>query len=74
VLEMEVLEALARNDPPIQSGSIRIEPIDHRRNLTVRGVPLNHLVGQRFGVGAALAWVRPRPTKKYLRMKLPSRP
>jgi MOSC domain-containing protein YiiM len=54
VFEMEVLEALARNDPPIQSGPIRIEPIDHRRNLTVRGVPLNHLVRQRFRVGAAV--------------------
>jgi hypothetical protein len=51
VFEMEVLEALARNDPPIQSGPIKIGPTDHRRNLTVTGVPLNHLVGQRFRVG-----------------------
>ena len=48
---MEVLEALARNDPPIQAGPIRIAPGDHRRNLTVRGVPLGHLVGKRFRVG-----------------------
>ena len=54
VFEMEVLEALARNDPPIQSGPIMIEPTDHRRNLTVTGVPLNHLVGQHFRVGAAV--------------------
>ena len=54
VFEMEVLEALARNDPPVQSGPIKIEPTDHRRNLTVRGVPLNHLVGQRFRVGSAV--------------------
>jgi MOSC domain-containing protein YiiM len=54
VFEMEVLQALARNDPPIQSGPIKIAPIDHRRNLTVRGVPLNHLVGQHFRVGAAV--------------------
>jgi hypothetical protein len=54
VFEMEVLEALARNDPPIQSGPIRIGPNDHRRNLTVTGVPLNHLVGQRFRVGDAV--------------------
>jgi MOSC domain-containing protein YiiM len=54
VFEMEVLEALARNDPPIQSGPIRIGPNDHRRNLTVTGVPLNHLVGQRFRVGDAI--------------------
>ena len=51
VFEMEVLDALARNDPPVQSGPIKVEPIDHRRNLTVRGVPLNHLVGQRFRWG-----------------------
>ena len=54
VFEMEVLEALARNDPPVQSGPIKIEPNHHRRNLTVRGVPLNHLVGQRFRVGSAV--------------------
>jgi MOSC domain-containing protein YiiM len=34
--------------------SIKIGPNDHRRNLTVTGVPLNHLVGQRFRVGAAV--------------------
>ena len=51
LLEMEVLDALLRNDPPLQSGPIKIEPADHRRNLTVRGVPLNHLVGKRFRVG-----------------------
>ena len=28
-----------------------LEPADHRRNLTTRGVPLNHLVGKRFKVG-----------------------
>ena len=54
VFEMEVLEALSRNDPPIQSGPIKIGPNDRRRNLTVTGVPLNHLVGQRFRVGAAV--------------------
>jgi MOSC domain len=51
LFEIEVLEALARNDPPIQAGPIRIEPGEHRRNLTVRGVPLGHLVGKRFRVG-----------------------
>jgi MOSC domain-containing protein YiiM len=59
VIEMEVLEALERNDPPVQSGPIQIAPIDHRRNLTVRGVPLNHLVGQRFRVGAAVLFGGP---------------
>jgi MOSC domain-containing protein YiiM len=57
VFEMEVLEALARNDPPVQSGPIKIAPIDHRRNLTVRGVPLNHLVGQ-LRVGDAVLFGR----------------
>lgn len=51
LLEIEVLEALARNDPPLQAGPIRIAPGDHRRNLTVRGVPLSHLVGKRFRIG-----------------------
>ncbi len=51
LFEMEVIEALQRNDPPLQFGPLRIEPADHRRNLTVRGVPLNHLVGKRFRVG-----------------------
>jgi len=51
LFEMEVLEALGRNDPPLQFGPIKLEPVDHRRNLTVVGVPLNHLVGSRFRVG-----------------------
>lgn len=51
LFEIEVLEALARNDPPLQAGPIKLDPEDHRRNLTVRGVPLNHLVGKRFRVG-----------------------
>jgi hypothetical protein len=44
-------DALRRNDPPLQHGPIKLEPGDHRRNLTVLGVPLNHLVGKRFRVG-----------------------
>ena len=51
LIESEVLEALAANDPPLQGGPITLEPIDHRRNLTTRGVYLNHLVGKRFRVG-----------------------
>jgi hypothetical protein len=51
LIEQEALDALARNDPPLQDQPITLEPIDHRRNLTVRGVPLNHLVGRRFRVG-----------------------
>ena len=54
LFEIEVIEALARNDPPLQSGPIKLTPADHRRNLTVRGVPLNHLVGKRFRVGNAV--------------------
>ena len=48
LIEIEALEALARNDPPVQAGPILLRANDHRRNLTVRGVYLNHLVGKRF--------------------------
>lgn len=51
LIEQEVLDALARNDPPLQGGPVVLRPEEHRRNLTVRGVPLNHLVGRRFAVG-----------------------
>jgi MOSC domain-containing protein YiiM len=54
LIEIEALRALAFNDPPVQSGPISLAPSDHRRNLTTEGVPLNHLVGQRFRVGAAI--------------------
>jgi MOSC domain-containing protein YiiM len=54
LIEIEALNALARNDPPMQSGPIILAPADHRRNLTTEGVPLNHLVGQRFRVGATI--------------------
>ena len=54
LIEQEALDALARNDPPLQGGPIQLLPIDHRRNLTVRGVPLNHLVGRRFRVGEVI--------------------
>jgi MOSC domain-containing protein YiiM len=48
LIEDETLEALRRDhqiDLPIEA---------HRRNLTVRGVPLNHLVGRQFRVGAVV--------------------
>jgi MOSC domain-containing protein YiiM len=48
LIEVETLEALARDH------DLALEPHEHRRNLTVRGVPLNHLVGRRFRVGEAL--------------------
>lgn len=54
LIEQEALDALVRNDPPLQGGPIQLLPVDHRRNLTVRGVPLNHLVGRRFRVGEVI--------------------
>ncbi len=45
LIEMEVLDALARDR------GIALAPHEHRRNLTTRGVPLGHLVGQYFRVG-----------------------
>jgi len=48
LIEVETLEALARDHDLI------LEPSEHRRNLTTRGIPLNHLVGQRFHVGGVV--------------------
>jgi MOSC domain-containing protein YiiM len=45
LIEAETLEALARDE------GIELMPQEHRRNLTVSGVPLNHLVGRQFRVG-----------------------
>jgi MOSC domain-containing protein YiiM len=45
LIEVEVLAALARDR------GIALAPHEHRRNLTIRGVPLGHLVGQYFRVG-----------------------
>src|SRR3984893_10137060 len=45
LIEIEVLEAIARDR------GIELVPSEHRRNLTTRGVPLSHLVGQYFRVG-----------------------
>ncbi len=54
LIEQEALDALNRNDPPLQNGGLSLAPGDHRRNLTVVGVPLNHLVGRRFRVGEVI--------------------
>jgi len=54
LIEMEVLEAIARGDPPAPGKQVELAPVDHRRNLTTLGVPLNHLVGRRFKVGEAV--------------------
>ena len=48
LFEIETLAALARDH------DLTLDPIEHRRNITVRGVPLNHLVGVRFWVGETL--------------------
>jgi MOSC domain-containing protein YiiM len=48
LIEIETLEALARDH------GIAMTPQESRRNLTTRGVPLNHLVGRRFRVGATV--------------------
>lgn len=48
LIESEAVEALARE------ANIALPPGASRRNITTRGVPLNHLVGRRFRVGEAL--------------------
>lgn len=48
LIESEALEALARD------GGIRLQPGQARRNLLTRDVPLNHLVGKEFRVGAVV--------------------
>lgn len=48
LFELETLEALQRDH------KIELGPHEHRRNVTVEGVPLNHLVGRRFWLGETL--------------------
>ena len=48
LFEIETLQAIARDY------KISLATTDHRRNITTEGVPLNHLVGKRFKVGATL--------------------
>jgi len=48
LFEVETLEALARD------ARITLLPEEHRRNVTVEGVPLNHLVGRKFWLGQTL--------------------
>ncbi|MEL6583142.1 MAG: MOSC domain-containing protein [Pseudomonadota bacterium] len=48
LFEEETLEALARDH------DISLTPQEHRRNVTTRGVPVNHLVGRRFAVGGTV--------------------
>ncbi len=61
LIERETLEALVRDH------GIELAPEQHRRNLTVSGVALNHLVGRRFRVGPVLLeTVRLNAPCKYL--------
>jgi MOSC domain-containing protein YiiM len=46
LIESEALEALRRDH------GIDLTPIETRRNMVTSGVPLNHLVGRRFRIGA----------------------
>lgn len=48
LFEAETLEALLRDH------NVSLAAKEHRRNITTRGVPLNHLVGRRFWVGETL--------------------
>jgi MOSC domain-containing protein YiiM len=48
LFELETLEALKRD------AKIDLGPQEHRRNVTVEGVPLNHLVGKKFWLGETL--------------------
>lgn len=48
LIEIETLEALERDH------QIQLQPIESRRNLVTRDVPLNHLVGRSFRVGEVI--------------------
>jgi MOSC domain-containing protein YiiM len=48
LFEIETLKALERD------AQIALLPEEHRRNVTVEGVPLNHLVGRKFWLGETL--------------------
>jgi MOSC domain-containing protein YiiM len=50
LIEIETLEALARDR------GLELAPHEHRRNLTTRGVPVNHLVGRYFSVGGCVLY------------------
>ena len=50
LIEVETLDALVRDH------GIELTPAETRRNLVTRGVPLAHLVGRRFQVGATVLY------------------
>lgn len=65
LIEAEMLGRVAADN------SHEITMNEHRRNLTVRGVPLQHLVGLRFRVGkVVLEGVRINQPCKYLNLIL----
>ena len=65
LIEAEMLARVAEDD------GLPIEMAEHRRNLTVSGVPLMHLVGRRFAVGeVVLEGVRINQPCKYLNLML----
>lgn len=45
LIEIEAIESLERDY------RTKLDPKDSRRNITTRGVPLNHLVGKEFRLG-----------------------
>lgn len=49
LIELESLEALQNED------SITLSPLESRRNIVTRGVPLNHLVDRKFRLGEVVA-------------------
>ena len=48
LFEVETLDAILRDYCTV------LTPAEHRRNVTVAGVPLNHLVGRRLRIGGTL--------------------
>ncbi len=61
LIEMETIEAIRRDH------NIVLQPVETRRNLVTRDVPLNHLVGKSFCIGdVVLFGVRLNRPCKYL--------
>jgi MOSC domain-containing protein YiiM len=61
LIEAEVLDALKTEH------GIELQPVEHRRNLTVRGVQLSELLGERFTIGeVVLEGVRDCPPCEHL--------
>jgi MOSC domain-containing protein YiiM len=50
LIEIETIEGIRRDH------GLALEEHETRRNLTTRGVPLNHLVGQEFKVGEVVLY------------------